>query len=153
MSSPLGTAAMSQAIPGWQVMPGSQVMPCWQRVPGAAVALEHPRAKREAARAEGTVSLQLPERTPLLAVLGLWVQLCVMLCAKQQLFSECLFYGSSPPGTQHVGSLSQFRTNSRLPAVQRCCQLEPAGQNLGVGSAGTGGSRGSASVGSCCQPS
>lgn len=72
MPSPLGAAAMSQ------VMPGSQVMPCWQRAPGAAVPLEHPGAKREAARAEGTVSLQLPERaTLLLAVLG---ALCDALC-------------------------------------------------------------------------
>lgn len=53
LSGPLGTAAMPPAMPGWQVMPGSQGMPRWRRAPGAAVPLEQPGARKEAARAEG----------------------------------------------------------------------------------------------------
>lgn len=85
-------------------------------------------------------------------VLGLRAQLCVMLCAKQRLFTVQPSTALLLFVTHTVGSLSQCRANSRLLTVQRCCQLEPAGQNLGLGSAGAGGSRGSAAViGSRCQ--
>lgn len=125
-SSPLRTAAMPQAMPGWQVMPGSQVMPLWQHAPGATVPLECPGARREAARAEGQCPcshLREPLRSWLCRGCGPG---SVMLCAKQQLFGVRPSNGSSLPCNSAHGSLSRFRTNSGLLAVQRCCQLEPA---------------------------